>query len=838
MANPMAVPGTVYKWYPGHYVLLYGMNSLPDRGLTAHLNQIAGTGANNIPNLVGIQKRYTWRELEVEKDNYYGTDGNGGIKKILEDLDECRSKGKFLRIFLTFKGFNGGKGCPDYLRPGRPGYEDAFGSGVYNWPDGTTTNEHPALYLPAVKARYKKLLQVIGQAVDGGPGMAATDSRWWLSCLDINETSWGQVPAVGGKTSVENMKEICKAFIEGYDVWKAAAPTTLLCHFVNFPNNASFSVLNDPDVGLPKALKNRAFMLGSPDNWLDASDLVGYPGRPGILTHYDNVRGLIGLAPSNQEANYSAKDHEQQRHSEVSYDLTLNGTTIDLMFKRITTEGCIYKSVFRQPSHGSHITWAARTEGLGGKDATSPPGNVKPWDLVRDYFRKLWDNDGPWKHNKAPYIKTDVPILMQSVTPPPPGVLTVALTNDTGVSSTDKVTNDPRLTVSNAAPGAIIQYAIDEAGPWSTTEPTWVQGGNTILVRQVVGGLPSDPTPPVEFKYDNVAPTVLRCTVADNIVRVTYLDTILLADAETHRPDKSCFVVKKNGTPVTIDGRFVSAALKFIRLELRDPVLATDVVTVSYTQPTTGLLRTQDLAGNLAANFTDLPCNNLTGVPAPTKTVTITELGGSPPGGYTREDQVVLKGTVSAPLAGYEEIEVRKRNVVFPRTDPDTYYYVQLGAATVTGTTWQFQDLERGNKTFEYDARVRNGDLVGPSSPLVSITVDDQPPAEPTVNSVAVRVGEPVVVTGAYGGGVGDSVEVQVQGTPTPYTTSNGLVVNVAAKSWSLPLGVMPQGRYGVSAKVTDLAGNFSENEYPGFIDVVPLPSINELRLAFAKRAE
>lgn len=832
MPNPFAVAGTNYKWLPGHYVLLFGMGKLADGGLAAHLAQIAGAAgtANNIPNLVGIQKRYFWKDLEPTKDNYK-------FDLIIEDLKTCKAAGKFLRPLITFKGFSGGKGAPLYLRPGQPGYEDAFGSGVYTWPPGSTTNEHPALYIPAVATRFKKFFQMMGQALDGGLSMAATDERWWLSHIDLNETSWGTVPALGTSTSIQNQEKMLQCFIDTYSIWKTAAPTTLLCHFLNFPNNSSFSVLNHPTLGLPKALKNLGFMLGSPDNWLDSPDLVGYPDRPGILVHYDNVRGLVGLCPSNQDANFSHKDHEGQREKIVSYDLTVNGTTVDLLFKRITTEGCTYKGVFRQPSHGQFIAWSARTSNLADDaDVTTPPGSVKAWDLLRVYMRNLWNNDGPWKNSKTPYINTAVPELIKSSPTPLPGVLTVSLASDTGPLNNDKVTNNPALTVSGAVAGATLQYAVEEAGPWSTTPPVWIQGGNKVYVRQLVGSVPSDPSAPLEFKYDNVKPEFVRATVNEGLVRITWKDTVLLADEDPFRADKANFAVTINGTAANVFGRFVSPGIKFYRLEINPAAKVGDVVRVSYTQPTTGTARVQDIAGNYADNIVNVLCNNQTGVPPPTKTCVITELGGSPPGGYTREDQVIIKGTISAPLDAFEQVEIRKRNMVFPRTDPDTYYFVQLGDATVTGTTFQFQDLERGNKTFEYDARVRNGDLTGPPSALASVTVDDEPPAEPTVDTVTVRIGQPFVASGRYGGAVGDVVEVGVQGEPSKFTTANGLVVNPTARTWSITLAPKPRGRYAVTAKVTDPAGNFSENEAPGWVDVVGLPNINDLRLAFAKR--
>ena len=63
----------------------------------------------------------------------------------------------------------------------------------------------------------------------------------------------------------------------------------------------------------------------------------------------------------------------------------------------------------------------------------------------------------------------------------------VALSNDTGSSSTDQITSDAALTLSGVESGATVEYSIDGGSSWSSSAPTLaqlVQGSNTVEVRQ------------------------------------------------------------------------------------------------------------------------------------------------------------------------------------------------------------------------------------------------------------------------------------------------------------------------------------------------------------------
>ena len=96
---------------------------------------------------------------------------------------------------------------------------------------------------------------------------------------------------------------------------------------------------------------------------------------------------------------------------------------------------------------------------------------------------------------------------LDTVVPTAPGV---ALTSDTGSSSSDHITNNPALTLSGIETGAKVEYSLDGGTTWSTSAPTiaqLVQGSNTVDVRQTdVAGNVSSLTA-FNFTLDTVVPT-------------------------------------------------------------------------------------------------------------------------------------------------------------------------------------------------------------------------------------------------------------------------------------------------------------------------------------------
>ena len=120
--------------------------------------------------------------------------------------------------------------------------------------------------------------------------------------------------------------------------------------------------------------------------------------------------------------------------------------------------------------------------------------------------------------NQAPEAKQT--LTVDETAPAAPGV---ALTSDTGSSSSDHITNNPALTLTNIESGAKVEYSLDGGTTWSISAPTiaqLVQGSNTVDVRQTdVAGNVSGLTA-FTFTLDTVVPAIAITTpiAGDNIV--------------------------------------------------------------------------------------------------------------------------------------------------------------------------------------------------------------------------------------------------------------------------------------------------------------------------------
>jgi hypothetical protein len=92
-----------------------------------------------------------------------------------------------------------------------------------------------------------------------------------------------------------------------------------------------------------------------------------------------------------------------------------------------------------------------------------------------------------------------------------PAAPRVALTSDTGASTTDRVTRIGTLAVSGTEPGATVQYSVDAGKSWSPTFAA-IEGKNTVQVRQIdVAGNASTATP-FEFTRVSSAPVIQSMT--------------------------------------------------------------------------------------------------------------------------------------------------------------------------------------------------------------------------------------------------------------------------------------------------------------------------------------
>lgn len=113
--------------------------------------------------IAGAQLKYTWRELEPERDRYE-------FQSLLADLAYLERHGKRLFVQLQDVSFSEEVLVPDYLRT-----DSAFGGGVARKYEYAGDDESKAQFDgwvarrwdPAVRARFIKLLAALGKEVDG-----------------------------------------------------------------------------------------------------------------------------------------------------------------------------------------------------------------------------------------------------------------------------------------------------------------------------------------------------------------------------------------------------------------------------------------------------------------------------------------------------------------------------------------------------------------------------------------------------------------------------------------------------------------------------------------------
>jgi len=103
--------------------------------------------------------------------------------------------------------------------------------------------------------------------------------------------------------------------------------------------------------------------------------------------------------------------------------------------------------------------------------------------------------------------------ILDTLAPAAPGV---ALTTDTGISSTDKITSIGLLTLTGVETDAALEYSINGGTTWTSTF-TPVEGSNTVLVRQTdVAGNIGPASAPFAFTLDTQGPTVTTYSLADD----------------------------------------------------------------------------------------------------------------------------------------------------------------------------------------------------------------------------------------------------------------------------------------------------------------------------------
>jgi hypothetical protein len=237
--------------------------------------------------LEGAQLKYTWRELEPEKDRY-------DFEAVRHDLAFLISHGKKLFIQLQDVSFSESiVNVPPYLT--RDPQYDGGADRQYAIENDDETKAAPGGWVarrwdPAVRERFHKLLAALGKEFDGkieGINLPET-------AVDFGATGKlypaGFTPAGYRDAVIANMEALCRAF-----------PRSVAMQYANFMPG---EWLPGEDKGYLRSVYERArelkMAVGGPDL---------LPGRPGQMNHAyrflrerdDSVRAGIAVQWGNYE---------------------------------------------------------------------------------------------------------------------------------------------------------------------------------------------------------------------------------------------------------------------------------------------------------------------------------------------------------------------------------------------------------------------------------------------------------------------------------------------------------------------------------------------------------
>lgn len=289
------------KWHPGHYITLPSGQGNDPSFMRDALNELEGNAA-----LRGIQKRYSWAQLEPTKDRY----DFSGIEK---DLELLAARGKQLVVLLQLKTFSKDhESIPEYLKT------EAYDGGTFeldvradgNFRKNARTGSGLKLWHPAVRERLIALACAMGRELNEQPHLEA---------VAITETAIGQPRVALTREQVDGYFD---SLVAVHRAWRVAFPNTVTLQFVNYPRSHIEA--------FTKAITGFGAGVGGPDTFLADRGL-----EAGAYKLYPALAGVVPLAPSVQPENYAARQHRGPRNPpspEEIYDFARTRLSANYIF--------------------------------------------------------------------------------------------------------------------------------------------------------------------------------------------------------------------------------------------------------------------------------------------------------------------------------------------------------------------------------------------------------------------------------------------------------------------------------------------------------------------------
>ena len=259
------------KFNPGHYLLVFlGSGSEALRP------------AINDPGFRGVQKRWTWRELEPKRGQY-------NFQGIERDLELLRQYDKQLVIQVVDTKFTceGDPFLPQYM------LDDAeFNGGVVK-PATGKCKWLPQRWLPSYVDRHDALMSALGSRFDRRPNVEAvvgTETALSLTCNEL--TSLGYTP----EKYFSSLQQMMRSNLEAF-------PTTNVIIYQNF-----FPCKTANLARLIEYAGSIGHGMGGPDHWLYNKTLteIVYPKQA-------EHKGRVVLGTAVQYGNYTQKHPDGRR---------------------------------------------------------------------------------------------------------------------------------------------------------------------------------------------------------------------------------------------------------------------------------------------------------------------------------------------------------------------------------------------------------------------------------------------------------------------------------------------------------------------------------------------
>ena len=245
------------KWHPGHYAFVQ-FSQIDE----SHLYK----------NFRGIQKTYSWRSLEPEKDHY-------DFSAIRADLAFLARHDQRLVIQVQTKAFGSGQNyCPDYLSG--PDY----GGGVYRTRWGSF---NPIIWNEQVNQRLNAVYTQLGKALDREPFLEAV-------VIPESATTFDNADREKLRYTADRYTHAVEA---GMQAIKNAFPSTVVIQYVNMPPE-SIQALAD-------YAKAHSVGFGGPDIY--PQDPVLTNPQRGVYRLYAPLSDAVPLGAAVQQNDYTQK---------------------------------------------------------------------------------------------------------------------------------------------------------------------------------------------------------------------------------------------------------------------------------------------------------------------------------------------------------------------------------------------------------------------------------------------------------------------------------------------------------------------------------------------------